>query len=80
MRNQKKAKVWANITDDLNATSNISRAVDIVGKKNTHTHTHTHRRLELKCNVVFKVPDYLEEFTAWTSETLKQFCVVIRIK
>ena len=43
VRNQKKAKVWANITDDLNATSNIPRAVDIVEKKKKNTHTHTQK-------------------------------------
>ena len=37
-------------------------------------------RLELKRNVVFKVVDYLGEFTASKSETLKQFYVVIHIQ
>ena len=65
MTNQKKVKVGANISDALNATGNVPRTVDHVGEK----------RLELKRNVVFKVADYLEEFTAWKSETLKQFYV-----
>ena len=44
--------------------------------KTTTTTTTNKKRLELKGNVVFKVVDYLEEFTAWKSETLKQFYVV----
>ena len=66
MTNQKKAKVGANITDALNTTGNVPRTVDHVGV--------------LKRNVVFKVVEYLEEFTAWKSETLKQFYVVIHIQ
>ena len=66
MTNQKKAKVGANITDALNITGNVPRTVDHVGV--------------LKRNIVFKVVEYLEEFTARKSETLKQFYVVIHIQ
>ena len=73
MADQKKAKMRANITDALNTTGNVPRTVDNVGKGGGE-------RLELNRNVVFKVIDYLEEFTEWKSETLKQFCVVIHIQ
>ena len=62
----------ANITDALNTTGNIPNTVDDVGEKK--------KRLELKRNVVFKLVDYLKEYTAWTSEMLKQFYVIKHIQ
>ena len=48
----------ANITDALNTTGNIRHTVDNVGEKNERK-----KRLEFKCNLIFKVVDNLEEFT-----------------
>ena len=67
----KKAEVGPNITDALKTTGSIPRTVDNGGGG---------VGLELKLNAVFKVVDYLEEFTVWKSETLKQFYVVIHFQ
>ena len=74
MTNQKKAKVGANITGTLNTTGNVLCTADNVGGERKT------KMLELKRNIILKVVSYLEEFTAWKSETLKQFYVVIHIQ
>ena len=55
----------------MNATGKVSCIADNEKKK---------KWLELKRNVVFTIVKYLEEFSAWKSETLKQFYVVIHIQ